>query len=316
MALFQGVELRVSSGELGSTMMAIERLQTVNVPIDLPRADVRALNRLRPEVNRPIVNYTPVPISFEYIKSDNIVEKALGLTTGAGVICGLVNAKTLNGYGMRNFEILHAPPESLNYNGQFNIGSGVLNSYSVSASVGDFAKVSMSFEGFDIGWNPNNDLRTGVNYNTAPMRGRDVSISGVEFSGYGFSGLNIQSFNLGVNINRSEVTQIGSKFPVDRPIVDAFATIQVQAFFQGGHGGLTGLGVYDCGGPTNGSFYFTLVPSCGGGAYTTYRAVNPYIQSINQGYSVGNFAAVDMTFSIPLPISTLESGGASNLIIS
>lgn len=316
MALFQGVELRISSGDAGTSMMTIERLQTISVPISIPRADIHILNRFRPEVRRPVVNYAPVPVSFDIIKGDNILETALGLTNPTGCLCGLTNSKSLAGYGIRNLEIDLSPLQNVNYNGQFNISSGVLNSYSVSVVVNDMARTSVSFSAFDIGFATNTNTKTGFSYNTNVVRGQDTSMSGIDISGFGISGFSLQSLNLGISISRNELSQIGSKFPVERPIIDASATIQIQGFIEGGNTSLTGLGMYDCGAPASGYLYFFLTPSCGGGPVTTYKAVNPYLQAFNQTFSVGNFAAVDMTFTIPLPINALETGNASNLIIS
>lgn len=317
MALFQGIELRLTSGFNGTSMMVVERLQNASVSFELPRADVRTLNKFRPELNRPIVNWTPVNLTFDYVKSDNVIETALGLTNQTGVICGLVNARALAGYGLRNFEILQAPLESPNYVGQINLISGVLNSYSVSVAVGDIAKTSMSFQLFDVGWAANNNTRTGSNYASTIARGQDTAISGVSFSGFGVSGLSVQSFDLGINISRAEVNNLGNKFPTDRPMVDANATMQVRGFIEAGNTSLTGLGVYDCGTSVNGTFFITVAPSCAGGPSTTYRVINPYFQSFSQSNSVGNFASVDMSFTVPLPISSVETGGgASNLIIS
>ena len=317
MALYQGVELKISSGFAGTTMMTVERLQGVNFGFDFQRADVRQLNRFRPDINRPTMNYTPVTLSFDYIKGDSMVESVLGLTNPTGVICGITNSKALAGYGMRNFEIWQSPLESNNYVGQFNLSSGVLNSYSLAASVGDFAKTSLSFQNFDIGWVANSTAKGNApTYNGIPVRSQDIQITGINFSGFGVSGFALQSFNLGINISRSETMQIGSKFPTERQIVDATATLQVQGFIEGGNSTLTGFGSYDCGAATNGSIYITLLPSCGATPAMTYRAINPYFQGMSQNNTVGNFASVDLSFIIPLPISAHETGSASNLIIS
>lgn len=316
MPLFQGVELRVGSGDAGTTMMIVERAQSINIPLDIPRADIKTLNRFRSDQRRPIINYVPVPLSFECIKGDNIMEKALGLANVSGAAFSFMNAKSQAGFGARNFEILLAPLNKSTYEGQFNITSGVLNSYSVNASVGDVAKTSWSFQALDIGFASNNGTKTGVDYGTSVVRGQDASFAGIDISGFGISGFAIQSFNLGINFSRTEVNQIGYKFPVDRPVVDASATIQIQGFIEGGNTSLTGLGIYDCGLPASGSLYFTLVPSCGTSPATVYRVINPYISSQNISFSVGNMSAVDMTFSVPLPVTASETGNGSNLIIS
>lgn len=316
MALFQGVELRVSSGDAGTTMMIVERLQTVSVGGDIARSPIKALNRFRPEVNMPVINYTPVPLSFDIIKGDNILETAFGLTNPTGVLVGITDSKNLLHYGVRNFEIHQCPLNATNYVGQFNISSGVLTNYSIGVTVGDVAKASYAFQNFDLGWAPNNSAKTGVNYNSTVVRGQDASISGIDISGFGISGFTPQSVNIGISISRTEVSQIGSKFPVSRSIVDATATIQIQGFLEAGNTTLTGLGTFDCGTPVNGSFYVFLTPSCQNGPATTYRAVNPYLQSIHFTNSVGNFSAVEVNLTIPLPYSALETGSASNLIIS
>ena len=312
MPLFQSAEVYLSSGAAGSTGQLIERLQQVSVNWSVPRQNVSNLGRFKPLNNRPVVNYIPVSFSLDAIKSSKEIESNFGLlnSTGVGTVFKSFS-NNIDGFGCRNLNILIAPANSEIYNGQINVYSGCLSSYTVSASVGEPARVSCAGEGLDYqninNFNAKNNFSTESNL----IKPENVSISGINFSGIGITGLNIQSFNLSLNLNRQSIFKLGQRFP-ERPVTEISATLSVNGFLEG-LSYFSGLGSLVCGEPMTGSMYFTLIPSCSGGPATTYIAVTPYLDSFNLGASIGAFTSVDLSFSIPISINSGEGG--SNLII-
>ncbi len=318
MALFQGIELRVASGDSSTAMHTVERLQSVNWNADLPRAQVKQLNRFRPDVSQQVINYTPVNLSFDYVKSNNHVEAALGLTNPTGIICGIINSKVSPAsHGIRNFELFQANLESTTYIGQINISSGVLNSYSINVSPTEQVRSSFSYNALDAGFVTNTAAKTGVTTTSTAIRGQDVAITASFITSMGVTNFSPQSFSLNLNISRNEVVEIGSQFPRERPITDASVSIQMQGFFDSNNTNFTGFGSYSCGDQINGNLTVVMTPPCGAAGATTYTIVKPYVKSIGYGASVGSMTSVDLAFDVPLPINAIESGnGASNVIIS
>lgn len=119
------------------------------------------------------------------------------------------------------------------------VGDCVLTSYKCSAAVGDFPRATLSYVGNNISYhvgasgnipavNPKDgELMTGkfvipdsyVDDGAAALRPGDITLS-VEASYLGFplTGLNIDSYNFSINLNRSELRNLGHRLPVDRPI--------------------------------------------------------------------------------------------------
>lgn len=315
MPLFNSAEIKMSSGAAGSTTQFIERVQTVGVNYSPPRISVSNLGRFKPLTNRPVVNYTPVSISVDAIKSSKEIEINWGLLNSTGV--GMVFANPSNniaGFGCRNFEVLIVQPTSNVYQGQINVSSGCLSSYSVSASVGEPARVSFSAEGLDLSMAEVSTTRMVNNYETTIVKPENVSVSGIDFSGFGITGLSLQNFNLSLSIGRQSLFQLGTRFP-NRPVTEINASLSVNGFLEG-ISYFSGLRAYDCGNPYTGTLYFTLVPSCSGGLNgTTYILVNPTLDSFSLGASVGSFTSVDLSFSAPISIVSGEAINGSNLII-
>jgi hypothetical protein len=315
MPLFNSAEIKMSSGAAGTNYQFVERVQSISFNYAPPRTAISHLGRYKALNQRPVVNYTPVSLSVEAIKSSKEIETNFGLinNTGVGIVFG-GNSNSVDGFGCRNFEILIAQPNASIYQNGVNIYSGCLTSYSVSASVGEPARTSFAVEGLDMVISGNNSLRNSTDYESRIIKPEDVIISGIEFSGFGVTGVVVQSLNLGLNLGRQSLFKLGTKFP-DRPVTEINATVSINGFIEG-LSYLSGLSSFDCGNTYTGSFFFTLSPSCYSGTNpnaTTYVIVNPTLDSFNLGASVGSFVSVDLSFSAPISINSGEGG--SNLII-
>ncbi len=318
MPMYQAGQVKLSLGLAGTTMGVVERVQSVKIDTNIPRANVGVLNRSKPLNQRPVINYSSVDFSFDWIKSNNSIENMLGLVSSAGVAANITNASALGAsYAVRNAQVYFAPTSSTTYNGLMDLKSGVLTNYAVQGSVNDPVRASIGMQFFDMSGSINNTARDTTNYSADIIKPAGSYLTGILFTGYGLTGVNVQSFSLSIGFNRTQVFQLGgSPFPADRPLTEASASLQVQGFFEGLNNSMTGLAQYACGDPTYGDVYLTLLPSCSTAAATTYRMTNPYLDSQSIDGQVGGFSTCSFSFSMPLPINTIESGDGSFLTIT
>jgi hypothetical protein len=316
MPFFQSVQVKMSSGN-GTGMQSLERVQSASYNYSVPRADVGQLGRFKMLNQRPVINYTPVSFSIDAVKSSKEIETNLGLlnTTGVGIAIGKANGLNISDFGVRNLEFYNSNPSASTNFDKHTILSGCLNSYSVSAAVNEPAKVSFNGEAFDVRIENNTEAVTNTNLATAIVRGQDVSITGIQFSGFGLTGFRPNNFSLNLSFGRQAVGYFGQKFP-ERPVTNVGATLSMNGFYEGANP-LSGLSTLDCGFPLTGSIFLTLVPSCsGGGLATTYQCVNPYLDSFNFGATIGSFTSIDLGLSIPISVNPAEAADGSNLIIT
>lgn len=310
---FQGAELRISSGEAGTLTALAPRTQSISVSYQIPRQNITNLGRFKPLVSRPVVNFTPVQISFDYIKSDNTVENFLGIANPTGLPNLLSNSESVNGYGLRNLEVVMSPTVSATYAGQIQVWSGCLQSYSMSASVGEPARANIAMEALDMTFIANTSGKATNDYSANIVKPENISISGIYFSGLGISSIITQSVSLSMSINRAATFRLGRKYP-ERPITEVNASLQLNGFVENINA-FTGMATHDCGNPLTGVYYITLLPSCSNEAVSTYVIRNPYLDSFNFSNQVGNFASVDLSFSLPLSILASETGQGSNITL-
>lgn len=315
--IYNGLEASISSGAAGVLNQNIDRLQSVTIGYNIPRAKISTLGRFKTLDTQPVINYTPVSFSANYIKSDNSIESNIGFVnpTGIGIVFANTDATQIAGFGARNLVALVSPAQGNNFYGQMNVYSGAITSFSVSATINEPVKASFGGEGLDYNFTPNNAGRSVPEYTSQLIRSQDITLSGIDFSGFGFSGLTIQTFDLAINLGRQAAFQMGNRFPKRIP-TEIAATLSIKGFFEGINNSFSGLSIYDCGTPYTGTMYFTLVPSCSANIPTTYAVVNPFIDSNSISAAIGNFVEVDFQFSIPISINSGEAATGSNLIIT
>lgn len=313
---FQGAEVWVSSGSEGSSYMRLPRVQGIGAGFQIPRVTIPVMGRFKPLAERPVINFTPVPLSIEYIKGDKAFEDNLGLTnaTGVGVALGAADSNSVAGFGCRNFQIRLAPHTSPNYAGQINVLSGVLTSFSLGGSIGDPVKGAVAFECLDWQQVTNTGVRSDITYSANLIKSENIILSGIGFSGLGITNLIIQNFKLDVTFGRVATIRMGNKYP-ERPITDVHANLSIQGFLEGINTDITSLTGYDCGTALANPIQLTLSPSCSSEAATVITMTNPYLDSQQFGAQVGNFISVDMSFSCPISTIATEAQTGSNLTI-
>lgn len=308
----------MESGVLYSSSMApVNGVTNVKVDWSASRTNVTVLNRGKPLEQRVIVNYIPVNVSMDLFKRDNSLEQILALINPTGVAMNITdtNAATAT-FGIRSMQLYYAPTNSANFDALLDIKSGVLTSYSLQGAINSPVRESISMQFLDMSGSINTTLRTSNTYAAAPVIPAGISLTGIQFSGYGLTGVNVQSFSLGINFTRTTVFQLGTRFPVSRPLTDVTATLQVQGFFEGVNNSVTGLSQYFCGSPTYGPVSLVLTPSCSTASPSSINITNPYIESQSWDGQVGNFSTFSISLSMPLGPNPLETGDGSTLTLS
>ncbi len=315
MSLFNIALLSLESGKLGSqSLVPIGRVSNCSITNNLQRADVTNLGRGKPLEQRPIINYVPVDFSCDIYKTNNNLEGILGLTNSTGVLTRIASADILDAVeSIKNARILFSSNDSSYYNAGMELQSGVLTNYSIQCSIESPVKTSLSFQFLDQKTYSFSSSRSLTENNFEIVRPENSVITGIQFSGYGITGFKTQSFNLSLSINRASTMYMGERFPVDRPLTDARATLQVQGYFNG-LTNISGLSGYNNGDPTFGDIGITLTSSCSGDK-TTYTLTNPYLDSQTYTPQAGGFTTVSLNFSLPIGTNPLDVIDGSNLKI-
>lgn len=318
MPQFSAGQVKIGSGILGSEVMSpILRVTNLKWDFSAPRSNVNVLNRGKPLEQRVIVNYTPINVSMGLVQSDLRLEQILGLVNPTGIAMLIADANpNTSKYGIRNMQVLYAPTSSANYNGEVDFISGVLTNYSLQGSIDQPIVANIGMQFLNLTGGNNQGARDTTNYVAGVIKPENMNLTGIQFAGYGVTGFTIQSFSLSVAFSRTVVFQLGSKFPIDRPLIDVNANLQVQGFIEGVNNTLTGLGQYDAGYPTSGKVYLTLYPSCSTSSPYTITMTNPYLDSQAMDAQVGGFTTAAFSFSLPLGPNPLETGDGSVLTIT
>lgn len=316
MSLFQNGQLNIGSGILGSeTMVAACRVTNVSISTPIPRANVNVLNRGKPLEQRPVINYVPVDFSCDSYFSDKSFETNVGLINSTGITAAIVDTKAASAtYGVRNMQVLFSPTNSNYFNGGRDLKSGVLSSYALKGGISEPVTRSVSMQFLDMSGYILNTSRPAAGV-AGFVRPEGAFLTGIQFSGYGVSGVNIQSFSLTVSFTRAATNNMGQRFPVERPLTDVTATLQVQGYIDGFNNVMSGLGQYNAGSPTYETVGLTLYPACSTSAPMTVTMINPYLDNETINPQIGNFATVSYSFSLPIGPNPYETGDGSRLIM-
>jgi hypothetical protein len=296
-------------------MCDVNRVTNVRVSYDLQRANTNNLYRGKPLEVRPIINYVPVNVTFDMYKSDNSLEQMLGLVNTTGVAAAICDTNPWTAtYGIRSMQVYYAPNSSSNYNSLADIKSGVLTNYSLQGSINEAMRQSIGMQFLDISGSVNTNPRDMTIYNTEVIKPENINLTGIQFTGCGFSNVTIQSFSLSISFTRIAVTYMGSRFPQSRPLVDVNASLQVQGFIEG-LSNTTGLAQYNNGDPVYGQVQLITYPACTNTSPCTITMTNPYVDSVSLEGQAGNFSTFSMSFSLPLGSNPLNTGDGSVLTI-
>lgn len=319
MPLFQAGATFIESGVLyASSMQQIQRITAVKISDNVPRANVMVLNRGKPLEQRPVINYIPVDGSFDFIKSDNMIEQCLGLVNSSNLATNITNTTAANAtYGIRSMQIYYAPTSSANYNGLLDLKSGVLTSYSLQGGVSDPIRGNFALQFLDMSGSINTTSRASTNYVAGLVKPENQSLTGLGsntsllLTGYGLTGVTVQSFSFSAGFSHASVQQLGQRFPIERPLTDVAASLQIQGFFEGINNSVTGLSYLQCGNPTFGTIALTMSPACSTSSPSTITMINPYLDSFGLDSQVGGFSTFSVSLSMPLGPNPLETTDGS-----
>lgn len=318
MPQYQAGQVRLESGSLyASTMQPVQRVSNVRIDYNVPRANVGVLNRGKPLENRPVINYIPIDASVDYYTSDFSVEQMLGLVNPTNIISNITDTKASTATtGIRSMQVAFAPTNSNNYNGLYDLKSGVLTSYTLQGSIGDPVRSSFGLQFLDMSGSVNTTARDSTNVAANLIKPENVQLTGVQFTGYGLTGVTIQSFSFSLGVGRTTVHQLGTKFPIERPLTDVNCGLQIQGWFEGINNSVTGLSQYDCGAPSYGTVGLTMQQSCAGNVTRTLTVKNPYIDSVSVDSQVGGFSTIAISLSMPIGPNPTETSDGSVVILN
>lgn len=322
--LYQAGQVKLESGLLySSTMQPVQRVTNVRTSYSIPRANVMVLNRGKPLEQRPVINYAPVDVSVDFIKSDSMVEQSLGLVNSSNVTTNLTDARGVAPtYAIRSMQVYFAPTNSASYNGLLDIRSGVLTSYSLQGGVSEPIHGNFVLQCFDMSGSINTTSRDTANYTAGLIKPENQSLTGftstagLSLTGFGLTGVTVQSFSFSLGVSRASVQQLGQRFPIDRPLTDVNASFQCQGFFEGINNSFTGLSMFQCGYPAYGTIALTMSPSCASTSPSTITMTNPYPDGLNVDGQVGGFSTFSISLSLPLGPNPLEVTDGSVVTIT
>ena len=307
--VFQGADVLMSSGTNAGVYAYIDRVQDAKVDFQFPRADPHMLGQFKPANQLPIINYTPVNLTVNYTKSDKNVERNLGILNSTGLATLIGNGHCISDWGLRTYPIYIAPISTQLNAGEIDVVSGALKSFSLAGSLNDVVRGSFTVEALDLQQVPNGGSSVVPSYSGQVIRSKDVTITGIDFTGLGYSGLLIQSFNFDASFNYTPRIRLGEQYPT-KIMTDGVASLRLSAFIQGTTNTITGLNIFSAGGYITGTYVFTLQSACSSTEPpTVITFTNPYSQSQAIGFQAANFLQADLSFSVPLTIVPYEATG-------
>lgn len=299
-------------------MQVVPRVTNVKLDASPPRANVMVMGRGKPLEQRPVINYTPVDVSVDFYKADNTIETMLGLVHPSSPVANITETKAANATtGIRSMQVLFAPMSSASFNGQLDLKSGVLTSYSLQGSVGDPVRGNYTLQCLDMSGAVNLSARDTTNFSAALVKPENIALTGIQFTGLGLTGITLQSFSFSLGLGRTTVFNMGAKFPTERPLTEVGASLQVQGFFDGINGSLTGLSSFDCGSPMAGNDVgLTMTPACSSLPAGKITMRNPYLDGFSVEATVGGFSTISLSMSLPIGPNPLETSDGSVVIFS
>ncbi len=305
----------MSSGVVNDVYARIQRVSNISIAFQPPRTQQKVIGRMLPLNQQPVLNYTPVNLSANSTMGNKDLARNLGLLNTTGLLVQIGQNTEVTNWGARSFQIYNAPINATNYAGQWNVVTGILKSYSAAGSVGGTVEESITMEALNLQQVANNSARTVPNYSGFVVKSQDMVLTGINFTGLGFSGLTIQSFNFQTSINHAPTFRIGTQFP-ERRITDGVASLQVVGYMEGVTNTIDSLNAYAAGNALTGTFVLSLTPSCSSEPPMVITMVSPYLDSQTVGTQVGSYTEVSLGFSIPLTTVAAETSLGSNVTIT
>lgn len=305
----------MSSGTVNDTYARVQRVTNVTVGFQPPRTAQRVIGRMLPLNQMPVLNYTPVSFSVNDTFGNKDVPRNLGLLNSTGLLTQIGQNTQVTDWGARSFQIYEAPINATSYAGQYNVVTGILKSYSLAGSVGGVVEESFTIEALDLQQVANNGARTVPNYSGTVVKSENMVLTGINFTGLGFSGLTVQSFSFQTSINHAATFRLGTQFP-ERRITDGTATLQIVGFMEGVTNTVSSLNAYACGNSLTGTVVLSLTPGCSNEPPLNITMVSPYLESQSITTAVGSYTEVTLGLSCPLTTVPAECVLGSNVLMT
>ena len=229
-----------------------------------------------------------------------------------------------------------------------SFGNCYLNSYSTQGEVGGFATAAASYSAYNMNFDmsgsgfmaPDIETKSGTLNNEASvviprvlaeegysaLKPGDISITTDSFSGLGvdFDKLHLQSYGIGIELNREPLNNLGYKFPVDtKANTPVFATLALNGIVESGaSGSLVDLININSGydftikvNPTTNCPESTAAPINGGAIpirrgdeALRYSFVGAKLDNFGYTTDIGDNKAFDASFSVEIDPDNQGSG--------
>ena len=266
LAVYASQVVATGSQTGANTIAQLSRVQSFDEDFSRSFQDVNQYGNLaaidRLEVEAPTVN-----ASLSYYLTNGLNERKLGFSvTPSGsnslvsCISGLLTKKT----DEKNYYLLLASEgvdaagflaNTSQKSGVIAVGNGFITSYSVNCAVGDFPKASVDIEGLNVrvysdhkvndpspAINSSNGTSYGNTFTLPPAAALtgtsvpnallpgDILFTPTGFVGYDSTDLKLQDFTLKVDLSRTPLQKIGSRFAFAREInFPVIASLEINA---------------------------------------------------------------------------------------
>lgn len=336
-------------GISGNLISQLFRVQTTSERYAVTRRDVNQFGQLS-TVDRVIIDAPTAGLDFTYLLANFNNELALGFTVNgqSTAISGIMTAiSDEHNYFLKiSNDGVDAIGDTTQNCSVMSLGNGFISSYSVSAAVGKFPEVAVKVDGLNLLFQNTSSgdspavypstatavtgryyiLPTGVpslstgDFATSVLRPGDLTFTfnqhntntPYSLAGPLISNAKISSFNLGINLAREVIEQLGSPFPITRvlkfPIISTMTIDAVLGDLTTGN--LANLLTCDT---TYDIFVQILRPSdCAGSAKVpvcTYILRDARIDSQDYSSNIGSNTTVRLGFSTQLSGPTITTAG-------
>lgn len=238
-----------------TTVQQLNRVQSSSFSAATPRKDVFQFGELG-AIDRQIVESPKVSLQFSYLSPNFVNERLLGFTISSGILgeSTAISGFLTKASDDRNIfaKVYPEGQDAIDNSitgGFYILGFGNMSvaSYTAEGSVGDFPKATVSLEGLNMkfdSWtglnipaiNPSNGasisnvrfaLPTGTtdptvtaatNYSVLQPGDVTVSISNYNEGFVDTNDWKVQNYQLSLNLSRSEISKLGSKFAISREL--------------------------------------------------------------------------------------------------
>jgi hypothetical protein len=303
------------------------RVQTVSHDWSVSREDVSELGAFG-AIDQVIVAPPTVPSDFTYISTSVRNESGIGLYVGGDYS---VLKNILDGSQRDKNYFLRIVPEGYSAGGYagtdggvISIGNANISSYKAEGKIGSFPTVSVSLNALNLTYNNHSDnidspainpqngvgiaqttsipqAGTGLNGQISALQPGDITVD-ISSSAFGISGLSIQSYDLGFDLNLEPQEELGYKFPRSYdPQFPINCTMTVEANVR--DIGTGNLATFLCEDPSYDLSVTLREPACGGATgdiKVKYTLKGAKLDGQDNRTSIGPNKSVTLKYSCPI----------------